>query len=125
MVASWVNARVRTSGTCNSHDIFAPGFAPNRASASMIYSGRRTPAVQAELFAEAVVKYGSQDAARQFVAPSDGIVCSSKHCAGLAADLAFDAGPAAWAHKNADRYGLVFPMNYEPWHIEPKGSRTT
>lgn len=44
-----------------------------------------------------------------------------------AADLAFES-PAvqAWAHANAHRYGLRFPMGtrrpgkkYEPWHIEP------
>ena len=54
---------------------------------------------------------------------------SSNHERGLAADLTFGAGPGTpsyeaarrWVHENAARYGLHFPMSYEPWHIEPIG----
>lgn len=52
----------------------------------------------------------------------------SNHEKGLAYDLVFEggmAGPVAvWAHANAARFGLKFPMlggkgkKYEPWHIE-------
>lgn len=47
----------------------------------------------------------------------------SNHNWGVAADLGFDGDAEAWAHENAPRYGLVFPMSWEPWHIEPIGVR--
>jgi D-alanyl-D-alanine carboxypeptidase len=45
----------------------------------------------------------------------------SNHQLGLAADLNYHGSPAAraWAHRNAGRFGLRFPMRREPWHIEP------
>ena len=48
----------------------------------------------------------------------------SNHNHGLAADLKY-ANPEAraWVHANAGRYGLRFPMSYEPWHIEPVGAK--
>lgn len=48
---------------------------------------------------------------------------SSNHNWGVAADLGFSADGEEWAHANAARYGLSFPMSYEPWHIEPTGVR--
>ena len=81
-----------------------------------INSGYRSVAEQKKLFDAAVKKYGSVAAARKWVAPPG----NSKHNHGLAADL---AGDLAWAHKNAARFGLYFPMSYEPWHIELQGSR--
>lgn len=29
-----------------------------------------------------------------------------------------------WVHQNASKYGMFFPMGYEPWHIEPSGGRS-
>lgn len=113
-----------------------------------IYSGYRTSERQAELFNEAVQKYGSVSAARVFVAPppcsagTDAVVCSdngSKHQRGLAADLRFNgqgmpqaaAGIVAcnanyactWAHANASVFGLDFRIrDVEVWHIEPSGA---
>lgn len=83
-------------------------------------SGYRTPQRQAELFRNAVAKYGSEAAARHWVAPPG----RSRHNMHLAADLQF-ASPAArqWAHDNAAKYGLTFPMGHEAWHIEPIGAR--
>lgn len=48
----------------------------------------------------------------------------SNHNHGLAADLQY-ASPAdrTWAHANAAKYGLRFPMSYEPWHIEPVNAK--
>lgn len=48
----------------------------------------------------------------------------SRHNHGLAADLRY-AAPSVrnWIHQNAARYGLWFPMSYEPWHIEPISTR--
>lgn len=49
----------------------------------------------------------------------------SNHERGTAADLTFTADGAAWAHANAARFGLKFPMlsrakgrKFEPWHVE-------
>lgn len=55
----------------------------------------------------------------------------SQHNHGNAADLHAGgmrldkASPAAkqWVHDNAGKYGLNFPMSYEPWHIELTGAR--
>lgn len=51
---------------------------------------------------------------------------SSNHEKGLAADLAFTT-PAArtWAHANAARFGLTFPLPNEPWHVELIGASKT
>ncbi len=44
---------------------------------------------------------------------------SSNHEFGLAADLVFaNAAARRWAHENASRFGLWFPMDYEPWHVQ-------
>lgn len=81
-----------------------------------INSGYRSNDRQAQLFAAAVRKYGSEKAARKWVAPPG----KSNHNRGTAADI---GGDLNWAHANAARYGLVFPMAHEKWHIEPVGAR--
>lgn len=80
-----------------------------------ITSGYRSPERQAQLWQQALAKYGSPEAARRWVAPPG----RSRHNHGLAADLSY-ASPElkAWAHQNAPRYGLHFRMAHEPWHIE-------
>lgn len=51
----------------------------------------------------------------------------SNHNFGLAADLQYEGGmhgpTGKWARANAAKYGLVFPMSYEPWHVEPIGAK--
>lgn len=85
-----------------------------------IGSGARSNERQAELWDEAVRKYGSPEAARKWVAPPG----MSRHNHGTAADLAFGNDAArAWVHANAANFGLHFPMAHEPWHVEPVGSR--
>lgn len=85
-----------------------------------ITSGYRSPERQAQLWQAAVQRYGSPQAARKWVAPPG----RSNHGRGIAADLAFaDARAREWAHQNAARFGLHFPMGWEPWHIEPINSR--
>jgi hypothetical protein len=79
-------------------------------------SGYRSQSHQARLFADAVKRYGSEEAARKWVAPPG----KSKHGAGMAADL---AGDLDWAHRNARKFGLHFPMSWEKWHVELQGSR--
>lgn len=90
-------------------------------------SGYRSEKRQAELWAEALRKYGSEAEARKWVAPPG----RSFHNSGQAVDLAWNGGPFAsaprevqdWVHANAGKYGMYFPMGHEPWHIEPVGTR--
>lgn len=88
-----------------------------------IVSGYRSPERQAQLYADAVKKYGSEAAARKWVAPPG----KSNHGKGrpdapMAYDLGFAGGMngsvKAWVHANAARFGLRFPMAHEPWHVE-------
>ena len=83
-------------------------------------SAYRSPEVQSQLYNQAVQKYGSEQAARQWVAPPG----KSNHNHGMAADLSF-ASPEArqWAHDNASQYGLNFPLSNEPWHVELASAR--
>lgn len=74
-----------------------------------VTSGYRSPERQAQLYAAAVKKYGSEAAARKWVAPPG----KSQHGMGVAADL---GGDLDWVRQNAARYGLVQPMSWEPWH---------
>lgn len=90
-------------------------------------SAYRSPERQAELWAEALRKYGSEAEARKWVAPPG----NSYHNKGQAVDLAWNGGAFAnapkevqdWVHANAGKYGMYFPMGHEPWHIEPVGTR--
>ena len=82
-----------------------------------INSGFRSVERQTQLFANAVRKYGSEQAARKWVAPPG----KSNHNKGVAADL---GGDMALAHRLASQFGLVFPMSWEPWHIEPPNARS-
>lgn len=86
-----------------------------------IYSAFRSNKRQAELFAQAVRKYGSEDAARKWVAPPG----KSQHNEGEAVDLRFESPQVRdWVHANASNYGLGFPLGHEPWHIEPLNARS-
>lgn len=85
-----------------------------------VNSGYRTPERQAELYRQAVTKYGSEAEARKHVAPPG----RSFHNQRLAADLAYaDDATRQWALAHAGDFKLVFPMSYEPWHVEPIGAR--
>jgi len=92
-----------------------------------IYSGARSNERQAELFADAVKRYGSEAEARKWVAPPG----KSNHNHGKAADLSFNgqslknapADVVKWLHDNAGAYGLKFPLGNEKWHIEDDSTR--
>jgi len=99
-----------------------------------IFSGYRSIERQAQLYRAAVIEYGSETEARKWVAPPG----RSRHNFGLAVDLKYGLNQDSrgqgsqsaraskmWAHTNASRFGLTFPMNHEPWHIEPVGARAT
>ncbi len=85
-----------------------------------IGSGYRSEERQAQLWADALKKYGSPEAARKWVAPPG----KSQHNHGNASDLKFGSDEARkWAHDNAAKYGLAFPLGNEPWHVEAIGAR--
>lgn len=92
-----------------------------------IGSGYRSVERQQQLWDAAVVKYGSEAAARKWVAPPG----RSQHNHGNAVDIWYngvrlDKAPAEvkeWVHANAGAYGLRFPMSWEAWHIEPTDTR--
>ena len=85
-----------------------------------ITSGFRSPERQAQLWQDALQKYGSPEKARKWVAPPG----RSNHNHGHAADLKYlDPSATTWAHENAGRYGLAFPLSNENWHIELAGRR--
>ena len=93
-----------------------------------ITSAYRSPELQGQLFADAVQKYGSEAAARKWVAPPG----KSRHNSGMAVDFANAAGSmlrdpnsreAQWIKQNAGRFGLDVPMSWEPWQVEMAGSR--
>lgn len=80
-----------------------------------VSSGYRSNERQAQLWEEALAKYGSPEAARKWVAPPG----KSNHNHGHAADLKYLSPEAkAWAHENAAKFGLAFPLGNEDWHVE-------
>ena len=84
-------------------------------------SGYRSVEEQQQLWDAALAEYGgNEEKAREWVAPPGG----SNHNHGVAMDLGYQDDEAqAWTHANASRFGLEFPMSWEPWHIEPTGVR--
>lgn len=79
-------------------------------------SGYRSYQQQAKLYADYLAGKPGQAKA----APPG----KSNHNHGLAADLKYASPEArAWVHANAAKYGLRFPMSYEPWHIEPVNAK--
>jgi hypothetical protein len=88
----------------------------NHETGTSVRSGYRSVGEQTQLWNAALKKYGSATEARKWVAPPG----HSKHNEGMAADI---SGNLQAAHKLAGKYGLWFPMSWEPWHVEPIGSR--
>lgn len=96
------------------------GAPPDIQNVLRISSGYRSPERQGQLWQAALAKYGSEAAARKWVAPPG----RSNHNHGQAVDLKFlDPRAQAWVHANAKQYGLHFPLSNENWHIEPIGAR--
>ena len=78
-----------------------------------VTSGWRSRELQQQLLDQAVAKYGSLDAARQYVSTPD----VSKHVTGDAIDI----GPtdaADWLIQHGDEYGLCQMYSNEMWHFE-------
>lgn len=78
-----------------------------------VTSGWRSETYQRQLFAEAVARYGSEQAARRFVADPE----VSRHVTGRAVDV----GPTdatSWLSQHGDDYGLCQTYANEMWHFE-------
>ena len=91
-----------------------------------IYSGYRSVERQRELWEAALVRYGSPEAARKWVAPPG----NSMHNVGKAVDLRWNGqtiqygSPISdWMAANMSRFGLTRPLSNEGWHVEPVGAR--
>ena len=84
-----------------------------------VTSGYRSSAEQSRLWAEALARYGSAEAADDWVAPPG----HSMHEQGLAVDLGGDANLAQRLVDDLD-LPLWRPMDHEPWHWELIGSRS-
>ena len=76
-------------------------------------SGWRSPEYQAQLFQEAVSKYGSAAEAARWVAPPD----RSAHVSGDAVDIGH-SDAATWLSQHGAEYGLCEIYANEPWHYE-------
>ncbi len=83
-----------------------------------IVSAYRSNETQKILWDEALKKYGTEAEARKWVAPPG----SSRHNTGLAADLCNVSEAARTA---APTFGLLYRLEYEPWHIEANGVDVT
>ncbi|MGH2807354.1 MAG: D-alanyl-D-alanine carboxypeptidase family protein [Actinomycetota bacterium] len=83
-----------------------------------VVSGWRSPEEQAALWAAALQRYGSAEAADDWVAPPG----HSRHERGLAVDLGGDVELAA---RLVEELGLPMrrPLPNEPWHFELVGAR--
>lgn len=93
-----------------------------------VSSAYRSAKYQAKLFADAVKKYGSQDAARTWVAPPG----KSNHGLGITVDIGDLYGKRSikaarghpvyeWLRVNAVKYGFMQRMEWEAWHWEYHG----
>jgi len=81
-----------------------------------VLSAYRSPEVQERLWNDALERYGDPEIADNWVARPG----TSNHNHGRAVDLRYlDPSAREWVHANAERFGLTFPMEHEPWHIEP------
>ena len=78
-----------------------------------INSGWRSPEFQRQLLEDAIVTYGTFEAARQFVQLPE----QSRHVVGTAVDI---GGPdaAQWMIANGPRFGLCRIYANETWHFE-------
>jgi zinc D-Ala-D-Ala carboxypeptidase len=79
----------------------------------VVDSGWRSAEYQEQLLREAVLKYGSEEAAARWVAAPN----TSAHVSGDAVDIG-PAGAAAWLSEHGAAYGLCQIYANEPWHYE-------
>lgn len=79
----------------------------------VVDSGWRSRAYQEHLFQEAVLKYGSDQAAARWVATPS----TSAHVSGDAVDIG-PSGAAVWLSEHGAAHGLCQVYGNEPWHYE-------
>ena len=79
----------------------------------VVNSGWRSAACEEQLRREALMKYGSEEAAARWVATGS----TSAHVSGDAVDIG-PSGAAAWLSEHGAAYGLCQIYGNEPWHYE-------
>jgi zinc D-Ala-D-Ala carboxypeptidase len=79
----------------------------------VVDSGWRSPEYQEQLLREAISKYGSEEAARRWVATPN----TSAHVSGHAVDIG-PSSAASWLSEHGGAYGLCQIYGNEPWHYE-------
>jgi zinc D-Ala-D-Ala carboxypeptidase len=79
----------------------------------VVDSGWRSPEYQEQLLREAISKYGSEEAARRWVATPN----TSAHVSGDAVDIG-PSSAASWLSEHGAAYGLCQIYGNEPWHYE-------
>jgi zinc D-Ala-D-Ala carboxypeptidase len=87
--------------------------AADRGVGFVVVSGWRSPTYQEQLLREAIVNYGSLDAAARWVATPN----TSAHVSGEAVDIGH-VDAASWLAAHGARYGLCQIYRNEPWHFE-------
>ncbi|OHV24947.1 hypothetical protein EOS93_25170 [Rhizobium sp. RMa-01] len=98
-----------------------------------IVSGTRTHERQVELFEDSDKTGRTVAFPAGYTKPDGSIAKGSKHEDGEAVDFGWNGqllkpGNAPqevidWVHQNASKYGIYFPMDYEPWHTQPVSVR--
>jgi LAS superfamily LD-carboxypeptidase LdcB len=78
-----------------------------------VSSGWRSPEYQRRLLQDAIVKYGSREAAARWVATPE----TSAHVSGEAVDID-PSDAAAWLSEHGAAYGLCQIYRNEAWHYE-------
>lgn len=79
-------------------------------------SGKRSVEEQDQLFADAIIQYGSEEEAERWVMRGD----NSAHVTGDAIDVGPWEG-MTWLAENSWEFGLCRVYENEPWHFEVRG----
>lgn len=117
-----VESRTASGSVIDSNPLLLSRFEAARVAAEAegvhlyITSGFRTRERQAELFENAIKKYGSESEAAKWVLPP----AYSHHPQGLALDINYPGDPdgAKWLENNGYRFGLCRVYANEWWHFE-------
>ncbi|QIK64911.1 M15 family metallopeptidase [Leucobacter viscericola] len=85
-----------------------------------VNSGWRSREYQAQLYSDAITKYGSEEEASRWVATPE----TSSHVSGSAVDIG-DVDATAWFSQYGAAYGLCQTYENESWHYELRPEAAT
>lgn len=130
----------REGDTLNLDDAFADNLAaliqdapPEIRDRLGLMSAYRSNEVQKRLFANSDGSGRNVAFPAGYTKPDGSIAKGSNHLHGRAVDLSYDGKSLKnapkevidWVQENAAKYNMFFPMDYEPWHIEPTRDGTS